>query len=55
MSGAPVVLGLVALRTAAVDRGLPVDLVGPGVPAHLVVDPTVRVDAAGTTADRASS
>ncbi|MFI9645074.1 aconitate hydratase AcnA [Streptomyces sp. NPDC052040] len=47
-SGVPVVLDLAALRTAAARRGLPAQRVSPVIPAHLVVDHTVRVDAAGT-------
>ncbi|MFJ8621291.1 aconitate hydratase AcnA [Kitasatospora sp. NPDC093550] len=47
-SGVPVVLDLAALRTAAARRGLAVDRISPVLPAHLVVDHTVRVDAAGT-------
>ncbi|MFD7919958.1 aconitate hydratase AcnA [Streptomyces sp. NPDC059740] len=47
-SGVPVVLDLAALRTAAVRRGLPPQSVQPVLPADLVVDHSVRVDAAGT-------
>ncbi|MFJ5546888.1 aconitate hydratase AcnA [Streptomyces sp. NPDC093225] len=47
-SGVPVALDLAALRAAAVRRGLPAAAVGPAVPADLVVDHSVRVDAAGT-------
>ncbi|MER5968938.1 aconitate hydratase AcnA [Streptomyces sp. NPDC002055] len=47
-SGVPVVLDLAALRASAVRQGLPADRVRPVMPAHLVVDHTVRVDAAGS-------
>ncbi|MCB5167434.1 aconitate hydratase AcnA [Streptomyces bambusae] len=48
-SGVPVALDLAALRAAAVRRGLPAAAVVPAVPADLVVDHSVRVDAAGTS------
>ncbi len=47
-SGIPVVLDLAALRAAAVRRGLPAADVSPVLPAHLVVDHSVRVDSAGS-------
>ncbi|MGV9879604.1 aconitate hydratase AcnA [Streptomyces sp. NPDC003006] len=46
-SGVPVVLDLAALRGAAVRSGLPARAVQPAVPAHLVVDHSVRVDRSG--------
>ncbi|MGF1427371.1 aconitate hydratase AcnA [Kitasatospora sp. LaBMicrA B282] len=49
-SGIPVLLDLAALRAAAARRGIPAERVNPVVPAHLVVDHTVRVDAAGNAA-----
>ncbi|GGK78936.1 aconitate hydratase AcnA [Mangrovihabitans endophyticus] len=46
-SGVPVVLDLLALRSAAVRKGLPASRVEPVIPAHLVVDHAARVDVAG--------
>ncbi|MEU3887716.1 aconitate hydratase AcnA [Streptomyces sp. NPDC029041] len=46
-SGIPVILDLAALRAAAVRRGLPAGRVSPVIPAHLVVDHTVRADVTG--------
>lgn len=46
-SGIPVILDLAALRAAAVRRGLPAGRISPVIPAHLVVDHTVRADVTG--------
>ncbi|MGI5429080.1 aconitate hydratase AcnA [Streptomyces sp. CA-179760] len=46
-SGIPVILDLAALRAAAVRQGLPAGRVSPVIPAHLVVDHTVRADVTG--------
>ncbi|MET9380888.1 aconitate hydratase AcnA [Streptomyces sp. NPDC002928] len=46
-SGIPVILDLAALRAAAVHRGMPAGRVNPVIPAHLVVDHTVRADVTG--------
>ncbi|MDH6578814.1 aconitate hydratase AcnA [Kitasatospora sp. MAP5-34] len=54
-SGIPVLLDLAALRAAAVRRGISADQVNPVLPAHLVVDHTVRVDASGRDALRTNT
>ncbi|HEY6238729.1 MAG TPA: aconitase family protein, partial [Thermoplasmata archaeon] len=47
-TGVPVLVDLTALRSAAVERGLPADRVNPVVPVDLVVDHSVQVDSYGS-------